>query len=291
MENGVRKKAIQSGVGICLAVILFFSAGLKIPVLDSKTDAYFQQAMTKAGLAYATCRILNASVSVVKDSRLELEPAGVGVSLAVGQVMDPIDDMIERVSDILVMAITSLGVQKLSYEIGVSLIPRIFAVVLVFSSILIWFDNDRIKSLHKTLVRVLVFVAVFRFCLPVSSLVNDFVHKNYFEVQISQAKDGLVVGSKGIEQLNEFTLPQIDGFIKTIENSAEFVKQKAMAFKHALESAMNNMSSIIDNLLKLAFLYVGVFLIQIIILPLASFWILVKFVNSLFVLQTPLQAN
>ncbi|MBU1195493.1 MAG: hypothetical protein KKE62_19560 [Proteobacteria bacterium] len=287
----IRKKAIQSCVGIGLAVILFFCAGLKIPVLDSKTDAYFQQAMTKAGLAYATCRIINASVSVVKDSSLELEPAGVGVSLAVGQVLDPIDDMTERVSDILVMAITSLGVQKLSYEIGVSLVPQMFSMVLLFLSILIWFDNDRIKSLHKTFVRVLIFIAVFRFCLPVSSLVNDFVHKNYFEAQISQAKDGLVVGSKGIEQLSEFSLPQIDGFIKTIENSAGFVKQKAIAFKHALESAMNNIESIIDNLLKLAFLYVGVFLIQIILLPLASFWILVKLVNSLFVLQTPLHVS
>jgi hypothetical protein len=44
-------------------------------------------------LTYATCRVINASVSIVKESSLQLEPAGVGISLAVGQALDPIDDM------------------------------------------------------------------------------------------------------------------------------------------------------------------------------------------------------
>lgn len=286
MDSMTKKKIIQSSVGIGVAIVLFFCAGLKIPILDNKTDSYFRTAMTKAGLAYATCRIINASVSVVKDSSLQLEPAGVGISLAAGQVLDPIDDMTERLSDVLVMAITSLGVQKLVYEIGVSLVPQMFSIVLVFLSAAIWFENAKVKIIHKTMVRILIFIAVFRFCLPLSSLVNEFVHQQYFDAQISQAKDELAVGSKGLEKINDFSLPQIDGFIGTLENSTTFVKQKTKILKLTLDKLMNNIGSIIDNLLKLTFLYVGVFLIQIIILPLLSFWGLVKIMNSFFVVQS-----
>lgn len=278
----VKRKIVQSSVGACLAIILFFCSGTVIPVLDEKTDAYFQDAITKAGLAYATCRIINASVSVVKDSTLQLEPAGIGISLAAGQVLDPIDDLTERLSDVLVLAITSLGVQKLTYEISVSLVPRILSIILVFLSILLWFEDPRIRLVHRTLVRILIFTAVFRFCLPVSSLANDFVHQHYFDAQISSAKDGLMVGTIGTEIMNDFSLPQIEGFIGTIENSASFVKSKAHHLKLTLERLTKNMAEIIDNLLSLTFLYVGVFLIQVIILPLASFWILARILDSFF---------
>lgn len=60
-----------------------------------------------------------------------------------GQALDPIDDMTERLSDVLVTAITSLGVQKLAYEIGVSIAPQLFAIFLLALSIVSWFENDR----------------------------------------------------------------------------------------------------------------------------------------------------
>ncbi len=149
MKAARKRKIIGSSIGILAAILLFFSAGLKLPVMDSATDTYFREAITRAGVAYATCRIVNASVSIVKESNLELEPAGVGVSLAVGQALDPIDDMTERLSDVLVTAITSLGVQKLAYEMSVSLAPPILSVFLFALSILIWFKNERTVRLKN----------------------------------------------------------------------------------------------------------------------------------------------
>jgi hypothetical protein len=52
-------------------------------------------------------------------------------------------------------------------------------------------------------------------------------------------------------------------------------------------ATVTNAGDIIENLLKLTFLYVGVFLIQVIILPLLSFWFLVKTVNALFHTKIP----
>lgn len=287
MKNTKKQKTLKSSVGIIIAILLFFSSGLRLPVLDTMTDTYFREAITKAATAYATCRVINASVSIVKDSSLQLEPAGVGISLAVGQALDPIDDMTERLSDVLVTAITSLGVQKLAYEISVSFAPPILSIFLFAISILIWFENERLTSLQKTITRLILLVIIARFFLPISSVADDYLHKHFFDDQISDANKKLAVGSAELNKLKDFSLPDIDGVLGTIENSASFLKQKTTEFKNALVATVTNAGDIIDNLLKLTFLYVGVFLIQVVILPLLSFWFLVKIVNALFHTNLP----
>ncbi|HOO90195.1 MAG TPA: hypothetical protein PLA74_05165 [Syntrophales bacterium] len=287
MKTTKKQKIIRSSIGVILAILLLFSSGLKVPVLDTTTDDYFREAITKAGVAYATCRVINASVSIIKDSSLQLEPAGVGVSLAVGQALDPIDDMTERLSDVLVTAITSLGVQKLVYEISVSLAPPILAVFLFILSLLVWFDNERITSLQKTLTRVIVLVVIARFFLPLSSVADEYLHRQFFAEQIANANQELAIGSGELEKLTDLSLPEIDGVVGTIENSASFLKRKSTEFNNALVAIVTNAGDIIENLLKLTFLYVGIFLIQVIVLPLLAFWFLVKTASALFHTNIP----
>lgn len=287
MKITKKQKAIQSSIGVLIAIALFFAAGLRLPVIDTTTDTYFSEAITKAGVAYATCRVINASVSIVKDSTLQLEPAGVGISLAVGQALDPIDDMTERLSDVLITAITALGVQKLAHEIGISLAPILLSACLFILSVLIWFENERITALQKLTLRILLLLAIARFCLPVSSAANAFVQKHYFADQITDVNKELALGSVGLDKLKDFSLPEIDGVLGTIENSASFLKRKSIAFKDALGYTVSHMGDIIENLLKLTFLYAGIFLIQVIMLPLLSFWVLVKIANSLFCRNVP----
>lgn len=291
MKTTIKQKAFTSILGIIIAVSLFFSPVTRIPFLDTKTVNYFNQAITKAGIAFATCRAINASVSIIKGSTLQLEPAGVGMSLAVGQILDPIDDLTERASTVLVTAITSLGVQKLSYEIAVSLAPHIFSIFLLILSILIWFENERIASLQKITTRILILIAIIRFCLPVSSIANDYIYKNYFTEQISHANDALTFHSAKFNQLGDFTLPESSGFLGTIENSTAFIKQKSTEFKNALKESVTSMEGIIENLLKLTFLYVGIFLIQVIILPLLIFWFFIKIADTLFQINIPIYLN
>ncbi len=282
METSIKHKLTRSLLGSVLALLLLFSAGLKLPLIDKNTDAFFREAIVEAGIAYATCRVINASVSVIKESDLELGPMGVGISLAVGQVLDPIDDMTERLSDVLVTAITSLGVQKLAYEISVSVAPFLLAVLLLVLSLLVWFETERLNALQTLVARLAVLIAVARFCLPLAALANDFIHTRFFTHQIEAAKEELAVGSAELEKLKDWTLPEFDGVIGTIENNAAFLKQKSIEMKNALGVIVSNTGAIIENLLKLTFLYAGMFIIQVIALPLLVFWVLVKAATALF---------
>ena len=286
MKLITRKTAIGAGIGIVLSVVLFFSSGLQVPILDSTADTYFRDSISKAGASYGVCRVINATVSIIKESSVELEPAGIGLSLAVGQAVDPINDMVERLSDVLVMSITSLGVQKLTYEICLTLAPQVLAFFLIIFSILTLFKDDRIFKLQRLILSILIIISIARFCLPVSSMANQFLQDHFFEQKIVEANSELARGIADLDKLKDVALPKYDGVIGTIENSASYLKQKSIDFKNAIAVTIENRDIIVENLLELTFLYVGIFIVQVLVLPLLIFWFLIKVVNSLFLTTT-----
>jgi len=264
------------------AVVLFMLPGLKLPYIDKNTDTYFSDSMTKAGVAYGFCRAVNASVSAIKESEIQIEPAGLGLSLAAGQVLDPLDDMTERASDILVTAIVSLGIQKIAYELCVAFVPSLigFALIILFG--ISFVKGDRATALRGLGVSSIVLLAVARFCLPTSSIINAYLHENYFLPQITAVQDQLAMNSPELERLKDTSMPEIDGVLGTVKNGFDFVGEKTADLSATIKAMVGNMESMISNLLKLSYLYVAIFIVQVIILPVGAFWLLTRVTNVLF---------
>ena len=72
-------------------------------------ENYVGQAFKRALVTFALVRGINAVVSVVQGTEVAIEPAGVGVTLTPGEVLDPLNDLIERFSWIMLLATTSLS--------------------------------------------------------------------------------------------------------------------------------------------------------------------------------------
>lgn len=278
-------KLLKTALLLIAAALLFAFPAAKIPLLDRQAEAYFSDAIQKAGLAYATVRIINASVSVIKDSQVQLEPAGIGLSLAIGQVVDPLDDLTERLSDVLITAIASLGIQRLLHGIGVSLAPPLLAVLLILLAGLMWLRRWGTDPLCRFLLGVSVLVITGRFFLPASAVVNDFLYRGFFLDDITQARQTLALATAELEKLKEIRLPEVNGIAGTLKNSTAFLKTKTIQFKDALVAISHGMGDIVANLLKLTWLYIGMFLLQVVALPVLMFWLLVKFVNALLSLN------
>ncbi len=229
------------------------------------------------------CRLINGTVSVIQQSSLQLEPAGIGMSLAVGQIVDPINDMVERLSDVLVLSITSLGVQEIMHEISVVLAPPVLACILVLLSLAIWIKSERLSSFNRVLQNLVIILVIARCCLAISSIANGFLQEHFFEERIIEANARLSDSTVQLGTIEDIdTLPEYDGMFKTIENSAKYLKNKSAEFKNAVGVVLENKRLIIESLLQLTFLYLGVFIIQVLILPLCIFGIMMKIVSALF---------
>lgn len=272
---------------ITLAMSLFMLPGLRLPYVDNKADNYFSDAMTKAGLAYGICRMINASVSVIKESQIQIQPAGLGVSLAAGQVLDPLDDLTERTSDILITAIVSLGIQKIAYELFVRFAPALIGMSIILLVAVSFFIGDRATAMRTVMLKLIIIIAVARLCLPISSIVSFYLNDHYFSSEITKAKDELAMSSPEMDRLKDMQMPEVDGVRGTIKNGFEFVEQKTTDLGATLREMIGNMGNMVSNLLKLSYLYVALFIIQVILLPIGAFWLLVRITNVLFGTNIP----
>lgn len=150
--------------------------------IDKTATGYVDDALQRAGAAYALARTFNAVVSVFEESRMQLEPGGVGVSLALGEALDPVNDLVERFSWVMLASLTSLGIQKVLIEISPWIsIQIILSLALVFLIAGLWlkgrFPHYCLRT-GKTLVFVVILV---RFAVPFTAYLNNQVYVSVLE--------------------------------------------------------------------------------------------------------------
>lgn len=274
---------------LILSLILFFSPRLRVPWLDSQTQSYFQQTVSDAGAAYLTVRFIDAAVSVLDHAKGDLEPAGLGISVAPGEILEPVHEMAERTSDVLVTAAASVIVQEMLYEVGVVFAPWMLAAICLLAALLPWINNDFAAHFRRLLIRIAILILVGRFFLPVSAAVNQVVHSEVLAPRIANAKKSLdgLADRHDLDQLESFPRPKVDGFLGTVKNGWALLDKKMSALAGLTKAVVGNLASIVENLVTLAGLYAAVFIIQVILLPLAIFWIMAKLANYLFETKFP----
>ncbi|MGB1109342.1 MAG: hypothetical protein ACPG4N_03245 [Gammaproteobacteria bacterium] len=90
--------------------------------LDQAALVQLDESFKRALATYAIVRGINAIISVVQGTEVAIEPGGVGVILAPGEIFDPINDLAERFSWVMLLASASLGAQRLLVSMGESVL-------------------------------------------------------------------------------------------------------------------------------------------------------------------------
>ncbi len=246
----MRPKVNASGLLlIFLGAFLLTSYYLRFDPLEGRAEAYLEKSIKTTLASYVIVRGINASVSIIKESELSLSPAGVGLSLALGEVLDPLDDMVERVSILLLLSFLSLGLQELLLELfsgGLLLISGVLAL----ASGALFFTNIPGRAV---LVRLLLLLLTLRFLFPAVILVNDLIYEGFFRPRTEAVSSNL----KDIKE-------ELQNLIRSVD--------KVEDFRKSLGGLKTRLSLIFDNLLQLA-LY---FTLQTLILPLFNLWLTLR---------------
>ena len=108
-------KAKKMTVAIALIAMILSSwfALLDLPATE-RVDAGIKRAL----ISFTTARALNAVISVAQGTEIAAQPMGVGVTLTPGQLLDPVNDLVERFSSLMLTASVALGIQKILINIG-----------------------------------------------------------------------------------------------------------------------------------------------------------------------------
>ena len=282
ITGSTKKKILFSLTIILLSVAFYLISYVNFPVIDSKADNYFTNAIKKATISYATARGVNAVVSFLKDSEIEITPAGVGINIAAGEILDPLDDMTERLSTILVIAIVSLGIQKIAMEIGFIVSFKMISILLPLFILPLWLKQNFIKSILSPAIKIIAILFVLRLFLPISSIIDNFAYQQFFEQGIEDTRAKLTEVSDNYKQLCSFENKEYNGLWSKMKGVPHELETQAVKIRKVFSSTIGNMGIIIDSLLKLIMLYVTMFLLQVIIIPLFMLWLLLKIVDKIF---------
>lgn len=253
-----------------------------ISELDTRGNAYLDDALKKSVVTFAIVRGINGLISVIQGTYIAVTPAGLGVNLAVGEILDPLNDIIERFSMIMLISSTSLGIQKVLMEIGIWFG---FKVLICFSLIIVligvWlpeFQNVNLKTLGYKLI---VLSIVIRFGIPVvaasSGKVYDlFLKDKYEESTRSLEKIRGEIENSGLVEENDLQNEEA-GFLDTLKDKYQDLTV-SMDIKNRLSALKDSVSNAVEYIINL----IIVFILQTIIIPLLVIWAMVKLTGYLF---------
>ncbi len=274
-----RFKAFLTFVLLALVFVLLSFTGLA--KADTAANEYFSSAIKKAAVSYAVIRGVNSVVSVIKGSSVSVSPAGVGLEIAFGEILDPIDDLTQKVSNVLVAAIVALGIEKIVFELAGSYIFPICAGLTFALAIL---------SLAARQTRAMIFLAkilagllILRLLLPLSAFVSAGLNEHLFSQKIEQARQVLTLSAEQFKLSDASSGSMLDGIIPGYKD----LKEKFAYVKNTFGEIQENAAKIIDALVSLATIYVFMFLLDAIVLPLAGFVLIYKSFNALFAPNRP----
>lgn len=264
---------MSSRLRIVLTVsLIVMAAGLSLlPATDQVGQSYLDDAFKRALLAFAIARGLNGAISVAQGTEIAIQPAGVGVNFTPGQILDPINDLVERFSWIMLLATSSLGVQKVLFSM--SAWQGLVVAVLVCAAVLI--ATHFLKPLapwRKVFQRLFLFVLILRFMMPAISIANDWVYRTFLEADYLQASELLEEARVVVGEINQQTIPAQTDAPSGVFDRARLAYQQVIEnvdIEKRLEEYRAAAETISENTIRL----VVVFLMQSVVFPLVFLFI------------------
>ena len=240
-------------------------------IADRHGREYLEQSMARTLVTFGIARALNGVISVAQGTEVAFEPAGVGVNFAPGEILDPVNDMIERFSWVMLSASASLGLQQLLSELSewlpVMLIYAVSGIALLL--VLLLYDRTA-EGVRLFVLRLFVLLTIARFLIPAVAFSAEMIHTGFLEPRYDVAVARLEQASDRIGNLNESAMPgqpdeegifdKLARMYGSAQSSLDIDKRLTKYREVAAEITSSSVELIV------------IFLFQTLLLPLAIVW-------------------
>jgi hypothetical protein len=249
---------------------------------DDVGREYTDGALTRALTSFAIARGLNGVISAVQGTEVSLQPGGVGVTFTPGEILDPLNDMVERFSWVMLASSVSLGVQELllvlsswSGFVWLSAVLGLFAAVLLL----------RIQPTTAWAPWVIkaVWVLMFlRFAVPVFALVNEVLYVGFLAPRYEEASAKLENVAEQLKEMKREDLPSGDS------GSGGGLLDRAQRFLVAatatldMNARMQRYQQLADEASRDAVNLIVVFVFYTFLSPLAFLFVLMRFIKAVW---------
>lgn len=262
-----------------LSIVLLASLTVGSRFCQPASEAFMTDTLKKASLAFAGARAINALVSVAQKvetgGSVKFLGTGGSASLAPFEWLDPLNDLVERFSLVMLACCVAMGVLLFLNQtmpwVGLVVFLPVSGLILLFAFGINVRRPGSGRQLFRIGYKLLAITALATFMVPMMTIVN-FLAYDFFLEPTYETASASMTGTKD-------TLAAIKtdaGILQTAEN----IQQKISGIKLKMEEVVNHMLDLIT-----------VFLIQTILLPLFMFWLIIKSVSFIAGSRAPLPAE
>ena len=247
--------------------------------LDAISTEQVDAGLKRALVTFATARMLNAVISVAQGTDVAIEPAGIGVKFAPGEILDPINDLVEKFSTLMLFASIAFGIQKILITLGGH-----WAVSATLSAAVVLWSTWHLSGRHipEWCTKLLLITLVLRFAVPLVTVGSNELFQQFLDNDYKQSQAVLESGAA-----NVMNMAALDAQPQTQENRSLLDRWKEMApninFKERLAHIKDSAEQWTEKMINL----MVVFLLQTLIFPLLLLWGLASFAKSLLVPLPP----
>ncbi len=263
---------------VCISVLLLF--GSLTTQMDRQGETIVTDSLKEAVVTFGVAKGLNAAISLAQGT--EVGPPG--LTLAVGEVLDPINDLIERFSWIMLASIASLGIQKILMNIVTGeLFHWLFISMVVILNLWLFFRFKNDSRIRAIFFKTTVIVIFLRFSIPVMSLLNVYVYEHYVksDYDIARIQQQIETASTQINAITYDTIgdkqEQENGFFdkagRFFDNlfSKTYYQKKIEQYKTSAEETSDHILHLI-----IAFIFKAIFF------PLVFLFLLYQLIRKTF---------
>lgn len=254
------RKALLTALIVAATALAW--AGTADRIARDATAENFRDALAVAALA----RAFNGVISVAQGTEVAIQPIGVGVTLTLGEILDPINDLVERFSLLALIAAVALGVQLTLSDIAAQ--PWLSAVMSVFALVLVvgvWrLQPERSSPLVKSVIRAAGIVLFARFLLAAVLLTTHWVDTWFLAERQAAATAQLSTTSASMKRMTENERGLTDGELSFFSRYSE-----ALDIQARLTALQEEVEKSVEEVINLTV----VFVLQTLLLPLLGIWV------------------
>ncbi len=253
-------------------------------ILEGRGGEYLDNTLIRATASFALARGLNGTISVIQGTDFAVS-LGVGGNLALGEALDPVNDLVERFSLVMLASTVSLGIQKVLMGIGAWLGFRVFLSLALLLIVLgIWVPQTGISKLVQFVgYKLLIFAIVLRMAVPLAATVGSLISELFLREKYQNATTVIDQFQKTLrEEYGTVNAEQDKPEDDTTETKwYDLSKYNPKKIFSEIKAKISVLTDQISNITKYIVDLIVVFLMETIVLPLLTLWGLVKFLGLL----------
>ena len=249
----------RSLLAVCAATVLVLAW---FGPLDRLSQDYVESGLKRALITFAAARTANAIISAAQETTVAIQPFGIGVTLSPAQVLDPINDLVEQFSALMLAACISFAIQRVLISIG----GYEWVSVLLTAALLGWaWMAWRERHAPTWLARTLLVLLLVRFAVPIAAVGSEASFRLTMASDYAQAETAIDVASSELSRMAPET-PKGAGAIERLKDWWDRQKQDIQLYFGQLKDKAENMVRHIIVLMAL-------FTVQTLLLPLFFLWV------------------